>query len=150
MKDFNITIPITVRIGEINYGNHVGYQHYFTYFQEVRIAYLAHLGFTEKDIGGYGMMVSEAICRYRRELFLGDRIEIGCRVSAIKSKAFVMDYRIEKMKALCASGTTTNVCVDSGTGKVVLLAESFSTAVRTFEDIKPVGTARTASRKDLR
>ncbi|AOY59441.1 acyl-CoA thioesterase [Desulfococcus multivorans] len=133
MQDFKITRPITVRIGEINYGNHVGYQHYLTYFQEARIAYLAHLSFTEKDIGGYGMMVSEATCRYRRELFLGDRIEVGCRITVIKSKAFVMEYRIEKADTLCASGSTTNICFDFESGKVVPLPEAFTTAVRAFE-----------------
>lgn len=133
MKDFKITIPLTIRIAEINYGNHVGYQHYLTYFQEARIAYLGRLGFTEMDIGGYGMIVSEVTCRYRRELFMGDVIDAGCRVSEIKSKAFVMAYQIEKMNVTCATGATTILCFDYAAGKVVPLPAAFVAAVEAFE-----------------
>lgn len=133
MKDFKMSIPITVRIGDINYGNHVGHQNFLLYFQEARIAYLGNLGFSEMDIGGYGMIMAEATCRYRQELFLGDVIDVGCRVSEIKSKAFVMEYRIEKMNAACATGATTNLCFDYTAKKVVTLPEAFVEAVRAFE-----------------
>lgn len=133
MNEFKISIPLTVRVSEINYGNHVGYQHYLTYFQEARIAYLGRLGFTEMDIGGRGMIVSEATCRYRRELFLGDSIEVGCRVTELKSKAFIMDYRIEKNQVVCATGATTILCFDYASGRVAPLPEAFAAAVGAFE-----------------
>ncbi|WP_373497945.1 acyl-CoA thioesterase [Desulfococcus sp.] len=133
MNEFKISIPLTVRVSEINYGNHVGYQHYLTYFQEARIAYLGKLGFTEKDIGGYGMIVSEVTCRYRRELFLGDVVDVGCRVAEIKSKAFIMAYRIEKMNVTCATGATTILCFDYAAGKVVPLPPAFTAAVAAIE-----------------
>jgi len=133
MKDFRFNIPITVRIGDINYGNHVGHQNFLLYFQEARIAYLRNLGFSEMDIGGYGMILAEASCRYRRELFLGDVIDVGCRVLEMKSKAFVMEYRIEKMSVACATGATTNLCFDYADKKVVPLPEPFVRAVGAFE-----------------
>jgi acyl-CoA thioester hydrolase len=133
MKDFKFTIPVTVRVAEINYGNHVGYQHFLSYFQESRIAYLRQLGFSERDIGGYGMIVSEVTCRYRRELFLGDLIDVGCRIPEMKSKAFIMEYRIEKMNTTCATGATTNLCFDYAAKKVVPLPGEFVAAVKAFE-----------------
>lgn len=133
MTDFRFTIPITVRIGDINYGNHVGHQNFLLYFQEARIAYLGRLGFSEMDIGGYGMIVADVTCRYRRELFLGDVIDVGCRISEMKSKAFIMEYRIEKMDTTCATGATTNLCLDYAAKKVVALPGAFVAAVRAFE-----------------
>ena len=133
MKDFKFTIPVTVRIADINYGNHVGYQHYLSYFQEARIAYLARLGFSERDIGGKGMIVSDVTCRYRRELFLGDVIDVGCRIPEMKSKAFVMAYRIERKTEMCAEGATTNLCFDYAARKVASLPEAFTAAVKAFE-----------------
>lgn len=133
MTDFHFSIPVTVRIGDINYGRHVGYQNYLLYFQEARIAYLSHLGFSELDICGTGMIVSEVTCRYRRELFLGDVIDVGCRISEIRSKAFVMEYRIARSGTVCATGATINLCFDYAAKKVVALPEPFAAAVRSFE-----------------
>lgn len=133
MKEFRLSIPITVRVGDINYGNHVGYQHYFLYFQEARILYLRRLGFSEMDIGGYGMIISAAECRYKLELRLGDEIRVQCRVDQVRSKLFTMDYRITLGEKTCALGTTTNHCFDYNKRHVVSLPETFVKAVREFE-----------------
>ncbi len=133
MKDFRFAIPITVRIGDINYGNHVGHQNFLLYFQEARIAYLGQLGFSELDIGGFGMIMADVACRYRQELFLGDVIDVGCRITEIKSKAFIMEYRIEKEGRACATGATTNLCYDYKAKKVAHLPEAFVAAARAFE-----------------
>ena len=54
MSTFKFSMPLKVRIGDINYGNHVGHETFFSYFQEARIAYLSRFGFSEIDIGGCG------------------------------------------------------------------------------------------------
>ena len=128
---FHTEIPI--RISDINYGNHVGHQNFLLFVQEARIAYLRQLGFSELDIGGYGMIMADVACRYRQELFLGDLIDVGCRVTEIKSKAFTMEYRIEKEGKACATGATTGLCFDYAAKKVVPLPEAFTAAVRAFE-----------------
>lgn len=133
MNPFKFSFPITVRISDINYGNHVGYQHFFSYFQDARIAYLHQFGFSERDIAGYGMLVAEATCQYKRELFHGDHIIVQCRVSLIRKKSFIMTYQIEKEGLLCATGSTTNMCFDSKNKKVIQLPEAFITAVEFYE-----------------
>lgn len=133
MDIFNFSIPITVRIGDINYGNHVGYQNYLLYFQDARIAYLGQFGFSERDIAGYPMMVSAVECNYKRELRLGDELTVGCRVSKIRKKAFTMEYQILKSDLLCAVGTTTNLCCDFTSRKVVQLPTPFLEAIKSFE-----------------
>jgi len=133
MDAFKFSISITVRIGDINYGNHAGYHCYFLFFQEARIAYLQQFGFSEHDIAGCAMMISSADCRYKRELFLGDEMTVSCRVSRLKSKLFTMDYQIERAGQVCATGSTTSLCLDPHQKKVAKLPPDFVRAVEVFE-----------------
>ena len=54
MRDLRFSIPLMVHIGDVNYGGHVGYQVYLSYFQEARIAYLKEFGCTESEFAGTG------------------------------------------------------------------------------------------------
>ena len=128
-------IDLDVRVGDLNYGNHVGYHHYFLYFQEARMAYLKQFGYTESDIEGLGMVVADASCRYRQELLLGDRIRVHCRIPDIKAKLFVFEYTIFRGETVCATGTTTNLCLDRSRKKVVSVPEVFVRAVKMYENI---------------
>jgi acyl-CoA thioester hydrolase len=139
VSEFKFSIPITVRIGDINYGNHVGYHVYLLYFQEARIAYLKHLGFSERDIAGYGMVVGTVECKYKKELLLGDTFHVACRIAELKSKAFIMEYRIVKEQTLHAVGSTTNLCFDRLAKKVAHLPQSFVEAVQSHEGLSGDG-----------
>jgi acyl-CoA thioester hydrolase len=126
-------IDLDVRVGDLNYGNHVGHQHYFLYFQEARMAYLKQLGYSETDIEGLSMVVAEASCRYKRELLHGDRIQVQCGIAEIKSKAFIFEYTITRDLTVCATGATTSLCLDPGSKRVASLPEAFVQAVNVFE-----------------
>ena len=140
MKDFKFSIPLKVHIGDVNHGGHVGYQIYLSYFQEARIAYLKEFECTELDIHGYGMIISEANCKYKQELFYRDEIRVKCGIGQLKSKAFIMEYQIEKGDDVCAIGSTTNLCYDFQNKKVVKLPLEFVKAIREYEDLEQSGT----------
>lgn len=133
MTPFKFSIPLTVRVGDINYRNHVGYHNYLLYFQEARMAYFNQLGCTERDIYGVGMVISEATCGYKHQLFLGDSIQVYCGVNALGHKMFQMGYQIEKEGVVCAVGATTNLCYDYQLEKVVPLPRAFIDAIRNYE-----------------
>ena len=135
-SDCRFSIPLRVRAGDLNYGNHVAYYNYLLYFQEARIGYLAQFGCTELDIGGFGMIISEAQCRYKRELLLGDRIEVYCKVSDIQPKRFTMHYQIQRQQSLCAEGVTINLCFDYQAKRIARLPETFIEAVAAFEKLE--------------
>lgn len=137
MKNDKFSIPLTVRVSDLNYGNHVGYQNYFSYFQEARMAYLTRLGYSELDIEGYGMIVGEANCKYKQELFLNDRIQVACRTKSIKGKRFVMEYRISRDDHICAEGFTHNYCYDDQAKTIARLPAAFVQAVSAFEGWEP-------------
>jgi YbgC/YbaW family acyl-CoA thioester hydrolase len=134
--DYRFSIPMRVRATDLNYGNHVAYYNYLLYFQEARVEYLAQFGCTELDIGGFGMIISEAQCRYKRELVLGDRIEVFCNVSEIHPKRFTMHYLIQRQQTLCAEGVTINLCFDNKAKRVARLPEAFIKAVAEFEKLE--------------
>jgi acyl-CoA thioester hydrolase len=135
MNDYNFSIPLTVRASDLNYGGHVGYQIFFSYFQEARIAYLGQFGFSELDIDGYGMMVVEANCKYKQELYLNDAITVACGVQELKSKLFVMAYRISTPNCLCAEGYTKNLCYDYQAKAVSRFPDVFVKAIKGFEKL---------------
>ena len=135
MKKLKFSIPLNVRVNDLNYGNHVSHQNFFSYFQESRLAYLNQFGYSELDIDGFGMIMAEAGCKYRQSLFLHDMIRVACGVVELKPKLFKMTYRIEKADMVCADGFTTNVCYDYQAHKVVRLPEEFIRQVKAFEGL---------------
>lgn len=135
-NDYRFSIPLRVRAADLNYGNHVSYYNYLLYFQEARVGYLAQFGCAELDIGGVGMIISEVQCRYKRELLLGDHIEVFCKVSDIQPQRFTMHYRIQRQQSLCAEGVTINVCFDYKAKRIARLPETFIEAVAAFEKLE--------------
>jgi acyl-CoA thioester hydrolase len=135
MKPFRFYIPLKVRINDLNYGNHVGHQVYFSFFQESRVAYLNQFGFSELDIEGLGMIMAEAGCRYKQQLLLGDSIQVACAVVELKPKRFTMVYQINKGDTVCAEGSTINICYDYAAQKVARLPEGFVRRIKAFEGL---------------
>lgn len=136
MEGYRFTIPYAVRVADVNYGGHVANSAVLNFFQDARIAYLAHLGpYGELDLGeGCGIILPEARVQYRAEMFLGDQLEIGVRVQEVRNSSFVMAYRTEREGRLTAEGTTALVAFDYAARRPRRLPEAFREAVRRFEE----------------
>lgn len=107
------TIPYRVRAADINYSGHLGNSAVLDIFQDVRIAFLAEIGpYGELDIGGCGIILSQAHLYYKSEVFIGDQLTVGVRCKEIKRTSFVLAYRIERQGVITAEGETTAVCFD--------------------------------------
>lgn len=143
MEEYRFTIPYIVRVADVNYGGHVANSAVLNFFQDARIAYLAHLGpFGELDIGeGCGIILPEARVSYLAEMFLGDRLEIGVRVREVRNSAFVMEYRIEREGKSTAEGTTSLVAFDYPTKRPKRLPRAFREALIKFEALQDGGNA---------
>ena len=135
MTGYRFTIPYAVRVADVNYGGHVSNAAVLNFFQDARIAYLGHLGpFSELDIGGgCGIILPEAHVRYLAEMFLGDELRIGVRVTEVRNSAFVVAYRIERQGVATAEGTTHLVAFDYQARKPRRLPSAFREAVSAFE-----------------
>lgn len=136
MKTYRFSIPMTVRFSDLNIANHVGYQHFFSYFQEARIAYLKQFDYSEMDIEGYGMIIGEANCRYKQELVENDQVQVACGVTEVKSKGFVMEYQISKAEMICATGYTKNFCYNYQAERIIRPPEAFVRVVCAFDRLR--------------
>jgi acyl-CoA thioester hydrolase len=131
MEGFHFSIPYVVRVVDVNYGGHVSNAAVLNFFQDARIAYLAHLGpFSELDLGdGCGIILPEARVWYLAEMFLGDALEIGVKIEEIRGSSFVMRYRIERQEKATAEGTTNLVAFDYASRRPKRLPPVFRRAV---------------------
>ena len=78
-ENFHFSTEIQVRISDINYGGHLGHDSILTLTHEARMRFLHKYGFSEMNIDGVGLIISDAALVYKSESFYGDtlRIEIA-------------------------------------------------------------------------
>lgn len=135
MDGYPFTLPYQVRIADINYGGHVSNAALLHYFQDARIGYLQALGpFSELDLGeGCGLILPEAHVRYLAEMFLGDVLEIGVRVSELGNSSWKMEYRVERQGKATAEGWTQLVCFDYAQRRARRMPQALRSAVAALE-----------------
>jgi hypothetical protein len=118
---------ITIQIGDINYGGHVGNERYLLFAQETRMRFLKTLGLSEVNFGPYGLILAEAGVEYLAELFQGDEIIISIAIDNITRASFDCYYTIEKNqkeKTIPAAYIKTSmICFDYTERKVKSIPE---------------------------
>lgn len=92
--DFSFSTELTVRIGEINYGQHLGNDALLTLVQEARLRFLAEYGFSEMNAGGAGLIMADAVVVYRSQARHGDQLRVDVAVTDVTRTGFDMVYRI--------------------------------------------------------
>lgn len=65
---------LTVQIGDINHGGHLGNDAALRFAHEIRLRFLQSLGHNEMDIHGAGIIMSDAAVIYLKEAFHGDTL----------------------------------------------------------------------------
>ncbi|MDB5222006.1 MAG: thioesterase [Chitinophagaceae bacterium] len=122
-KFFNISIKIPVRITDINYGDHVGNDSLVAIIHEARMQFLQHYGFTELDIEGIGLIMSDLMIEFKNESFYKDIIEIKIGRGEISKVSFEFFYKLttsrKNEEIIIANAKTTMVCYNYELKKVV-------------------------------
>jgi acyl-CoA thioesterase FadM len=113
---------ITVRVSDLNYGNHVGHDSILTLMQEGRVTFYRSVGFEDelKFEGAVGQIIADAAIQYKSESFLGDVLICKIGVLEISQYGFDMIYLLENKNTgkEVARGKTGIVCFDYQTRKV--------------------------------
>lgn len=118
----------TVTIGDINYGGHLGHDRSLLIFQDARIRLLQEHSYTEMDIGeGKGLVVVEAGCRYLREVFVHEELEIAVSLLEMKEKTFTLRYLVQRAedRQEVLDGFTVILAYDYQKKKATTIPNSF-------------------------
>ena len=120
-------LQIEIRIGDINYGGHMGNDKALLVFHDARIRYLEALDFSEHSIGGAAIIMRDAHVAFRKEVFLHDVLLVDVGIDEVTTTSFNMIYTVrrEKDDAVVFTGNTGLVAFDYEARRPVQVPEEF-------------------------
>jgi acyl-CoA thioester hydrolase len=106
---FLFSTEIALRVSDINYGGHLGNDAVLAIAQEARMRFLRSHGWTELDVSGIGIIMTDAAVVYRSEAFYGDILTIELAVADLQQIGCDFLFRVsnkstEKEVALVKTG----------------------------------------------
>lgn len=105
------TVQIKVRITDINYGNHLGNDSLVGILHEARLQWLLKSNYTELDIEGVGLIMSDLAVEYKNESFYGDELSIALFVAEVTAVSFELYYALTNQNdKIIANAKTGMVC----------------------------------------
>ena len=119
---FRCTIPI--RVTDLNYGGHVGNDTILSLVHEARMRYLHSLGYTEMNLAGVGLIMSDAAIEFKAELFWGEDLRAEVAAHELSRAGFDLYYRLSKSDGTpVALDKTGMICFDYAAKKVVSIPD---------------------------
>jgi len=126
---------LSVRVGDLNYGNHLGNDRLVGFLHEARLQWLASMGCSELDVGdGISLILSELQVSYRAQGFLGDRLSIELRPQPISKARFDLLYTVKRdetnqEETIVATATTTLAFFDYPQQRIARMPATFQQAL---------------------
>ncbi len=126
-EHFEFSTEIEVRIGDINYGGHLGNDALLSIIHEARVRFLRNYGWTEANIEGVGLIMTDAVVVYKSEVFYGDRLKVEVTVTDLSRTGGDFFYLITSKSSgkEVARAKTGIVFFDYQKRKVVEMPEKF-------------------------
>lgn len=119
-------IILPVRITDINYGNHLGNDSLVSIVHEARVQWLKQHDYTELNVEGIGLIMSDLAVEYKSESFYGDQLTIKIAVGEITAVSFELYYHIfNQHKKEIAKAKTGMVCYDYEKKKMAAVPADF-------------------------
>lgn len=123
------TIP--VRIGDINYGGHVGNDAVLSLIHEARMLWLASHGYDELNAGGNSLIMADVMIAYKGEGFYGDILTVKIWSDEVTDRSFDLLYHISTQRdgqqKDIAHAKTGMICFDYTSRKIALLKNELRT-----------------------
>jgi acyl-CoA thioester hydrolase len=130
-EHFPFSTDISVRISDINYNNHLGHDSIITLIHEARVRFLNAHGFTELNIDGFGLVMTDLLVLYKAEVFYGEILTIEVDIRDFTKYGFDFVYRItnKETDTEVARAKTGVLIYDYAQRKVVAVPKSFRSAM---------------------
>lgn len=125
-KDFIFSTEITVRITDLNYGNHLANDKLLSIIHEARVMFLNHFGYTELNCAGKSLIMGDVAIEYKNEAFYGDKLEIQIVGGDFSRVSFDLYYLIKIDSKIIAKAKTGMVMYDYAKKSVVEVPEILS------------------------
>lgn len=111
----------------MNYGGHVGNDTVLSIIHEARMQFLQHLGYSEMEFAGVGMIMADVVIEFKRELYYGDVVIASITTGEISKVGFDLFYKLETGSAgnlkRVAAAKTGMICYDYERKKIVSVPE---------------------------
>ncbi len=126
-QKFHFATELVIRVGDINYGGHLGNDAVLSLIHEARVRFLKEHSYTEQDIEGVGIIMADAVVVYRSEGFHGDILTVEVEVRDIQNAGCDFYYRLANREtgAEVARAKTGIVFYDYAVKKTVRVPEGF-------------------------
>jgi acyl-CoA thioesterase FadM len=85
---------ISIRISDINYGGHLGNDSVLSILQESRIRFLKQFGYSETNIEGASIIMTDAAIQYKSQGYYGDVLIIELTVESIIRSGCDFIYKV--------------------------------------------------------
>ncbi len=79
-RQIHYSTELAIRISDINYGGHLGNDAVLALVHEARLRFLKHYGYSELNIEGVGIIMSDAAVVYKAEGFYGEILNVDVAV----------------------------------------------------------------------
>lgn len=118
---------LEVRISDINYANHLSNDSVLSFIHEARVRFLRNYGYTELNVEGLGIIMTDTAIVYKSEGFHGDQVKIDVSVGDFNKYGCDIYYLLSNKKTAAdvAHAKTGIVFFDYDQRKVVPLPEAF-------------------------
>jgi 4-hydroxybenzoyl-CoA thioesterase len=124
---FPFSTEITLYLSHMNYGGHLDNALLLTVVSEARARFFKSLGYTELDVEGVGIIVSDAALQYRSEAFHGEVMVIKMGAADFGSKGCDLLWCMNEKSTNreVARGKTGIVFFDYATRRIAQVPENF-------------------------
>lgn len=131
---------LEVRIGDVNYGNHLGHDRLVTLLHEARVRFLDHVGLEELDCDGLRLVIADLAVVYLAEVLHRQELEVEIAAADVGRSSCDFLYRVSDVGngAPVALAKTRIVAFDPAARRVAALP------ARLREAVAPGTAGRTA------
>jgi acyl-CoA thioesterase FadM len=131
-ENFAFSTDVRVRISDINYGNHLGNDALLSLVHEARLQFLQSRGFSEVDVDGFGLILTDAVIVYKSQGFHGDLLTIFAAVDDFNKYGCDFYFKVIQKNSgkEVARAKTGIVFFDYNRQKIVPVPAAFLNAFR--------------------
>lgn len=126
-EHYTFTTDLPIRISDINYGGHLSNDAVLSMIHEARVRFLDNYHYTELDVEGAGIIMTDSAIVYKSEGFYGDNVQISVTVGDFNKYGCDIFYLLSNKKTAVevAHAKTGIVFFDYDQRKVISVPEGF-------------------------